>query len=175
MSKQAFEDVISELLKTIKLCIKEKSYRTCLILIYSGIDTMGWLYLPKNKLDSDRESFTIWVRKFFLPNSGLMCNETDLYAARCGLVHSNTAEARLIREGEAKRICYAYGTKKVADLRKLLDSIGKYSDIPVKIEELFNAFQSSINCFKQHLLNHPEKAKVVYERADKLLVKFPSK
>ena len=33
----------------------------------------------------------------------------DLYAARCGVLHTYTMDSRLSTEGKAKRILYAWG------------------------------------------------------------------
>src|SRR5256886_4727823 len=34
------------------------------------------------------------------------CSATDLYGARCGLVHSSTGESRLHRQGRARKVFY---------------------------------------------------------------------
>ena len=59
-----------------------------MILVYSGIDAFAWLNRPGNIEDVRRTDFEQWVDTYLLPDSGLNCSSSDLYAARCGLVHS---------------------------------------------------------------------------------------
>lgn len=63
-----------------------------LILTFSGIDQMAWLTLTTD--ESNGSDFTAWVKKNINPEASLGCTADDLWAARCGLVHTATAESR---------------------------------------------------------------------------------
>ena len=80
-----------------------------LALLYSGIDTMAWLGLPDNQEDVTPEDFIQWADRYLFPDSGIPCTALDLYSSRCGIVHSMTAESRIIRQGIAKGVYYARG------------------------------------------------------------------
>lgn len=94
----------------IDICYKEKFFNPVLILIYTTIDTFSYL----DRIDDSEkvvDRFTRWVDNFLLPNSELKCSSIDLYAARCGMVHSSTAESDLSKKGKAKQIYYLHGIK----------------------------------------------------------------
>jgi hypothetical protein len=78
-------------LRSVDALQKANCYTQGLIIVYSAVDTLAWLGCDEKKRDVDRESFITWVDRFMLPNSALQCNATDLYAARCGLVHNHAA------------------------------------------------------------------------------------
>jgi hypothetical protein len=174
MSIDALEEITLELMKAVGLCREHTFYQSSLILIYSGIDTMAWLSLPESKLDVNKFYFEKWVNKYLLPNSGLLCSATELYGARCGLVHSHTSESKLYREGEGevRKIYYAYYRKgTVGGLQKTLEETGESSVVPVQIEMLQTSFMSAISGYGIYLANHPKEREIAVKRADKFLVK----
>lgn len=121
----------------------------------------------------ERSDFIEWVEKYLLPNSGLLCNAIDLYSARCAILHSYTSKSKLSCEGKAKEILYAWGTGRAEDLQELVKLSGKFSIIALHIEKLIKAYQIAVERFKQHLSNNPQKANIVYERAQKFFSNMP--
>lgn len=172
MSVDALTKMTLELLETIDLCLKHRFYQSALILIYSGIDTMAWLSLPESELDVNKTYFEKWVNDFLLPNSELLCTATELYGARCGLIHSHTTESRLYREseGEVKKIYYVHKNEIVESLQKTLEEKGESDVVPVKIEVLQASFISAILDFGTYLDNHPEEGEIALGRTGKFLV-----
>jgi len=166
MSKTIIEKHFDELEAAIQLTLNAKKHLPTLILIYSSIDILAWLNRPVTHPDVIRSDFIFWVDKYLLPGSNLNCSSLDLYAARCGIVHSYTAESKLSREGKAKQIWYAWGK---ADARGLENRIqhAKLDNIAVavQVEELFNALKSGFASFITALDADPNHAKLVYERA----------
>src|SRR6185369_1844076 len=77
-----------------------------LILIYSGIDNISHLAATEEKADGT--IFKEWVRKWMLEKYELLCNETDIWSARCGLLHQQISESRLTKSGKAKEIYYSH-------------------------------------------------------------------
>jgi hypothetical protein len=89
-------------------CLVEKNYiESALILTYAGIDQMAWLAVPDQETDS--EHFKSWVDKYLDPQNKLGCTSVDLWAARCGLVHTAAAESRDFFRAKAKKIYYCSG------------------------------------------------------------------
>jgi hypothetical protein len=168
MSQQSFEYCCEELKNSIETCYKNQLLTPSLILIYSGIDIMAWLNRFETHDDVDRSDFIWWVEKYLLPDSGLSCSAIDLYGARCSLLHSYTSESRLSRKGGAKSIYYTWGTKSPDDLQNLMKERLKPISV-IKIEQLFKAFCTSLDRFKQDLLNDSDRAKLVYDRGEKFL------
>lgn len=77
-----------------------------LVLLYSAMDTLAWACVPSGEVTS--AAFMAWANKYFLPGSELPCTAEDLYAARCGLLHSHAAVSKRSAEGKARQIWY-YG------------------------------------------------------------------
>ena len=99
-------------LRSIELCLNAGFPEAGLALIYSGIDTLGLLAAPSDVRDANRDTFKDWCEKFLL--SRLQRAEVeqvtanDLYAARCGVLHTSTPVSTLGREGQAREIWYQF-------------------------------------------------------------------
>ena len=167
MTKQSFERNVEALLAAIDTCLKRRLLLPSLLLLYSGIDIMAWLNRPKSHADVNRHDFIKWTDKYLLPSAGLACNAADLYGARCSLLHSYTAESRLSREGNAKQIFYAWGTHRAEYLQELINYVGTYPAVAVHVDDLFGAFRTGIQRFKEALSDDRKQANLVYERTDK--------
>src|SRR5687767_5983274 len=110
MTTTHMERHASELLKAIDLCFGAGLIVPALLLIYSGIDAMGWLW-KSDEYDSPGESFQAWVKTYALKTSSLEGESADqlaldLWAARCALLHAQTAESKLTRQSKAREIHY---------------------------------------------------------------------
>jgi len=86
MSELALYENIMLLGRGIDACIEKKLTAPALILIYSGIDTVGWIDSTDDY--ATRTSFINWVDAYLLKAKQLQCTALDLYAARCGLLHT---------------------------------------------------------------------------------------
>ncbi len=172
MSKQSYETVTKELLSTIQDSLDNKRIAPALLLLYSGIDTMAWLSREESHLDVLLNDFENWVENYLLPDAGLACNAIDLYGARCSIIHSYTAESRLSRLGQARRIFYAVGNKNAEELQEYIDAANYPDTTALHVGDLFNAFRMGIERFNHTLANNPVLANLVHQRADKFLVYF---
>jgi hypothetical protein len=105
------------LLGAISKCVRSGFHLPALMLIYSTIDVMAWLDRDEEANDVTRSDFLRWADTYLLPDSDLGCTAIDLYAARCAILHSYSAESRLTREGIAKTVYYAWGTAREETLR----------------------------------------------------------
>lgn len=151
--------------EAVDLCMSKRLITPSLILLYSGIDILGWLEYG-DSLQSDL-SFRNWVDFYMLPLSGSSCNSTDLYGARCGLIHTFSPDSRLSKKKKARKLLYAWGTSEIYALSKMIDLANMNDYVSVKIEILIEAFKSGIESFIVDLGKKPEKAQSVYDRADK--------
>src|SRR5579863_3932037 len=91
---------IEQLLSDVKLCFKKKHFLPGLVLLYSTIDILASLDRPESKEDVTWKDFVAWLDAFVFPHVSLPCDAIDLYAARCGLIHTYTFESRLSRSGK---------------------------------------------------------------------------
>jgi hypothetical protein len=134
-----------------------------LILIYAMIDTLGWVDRPATKDSSDRHDFMAWVNTFLLPAPGLSTAE-DLYAARCGVLHSHSFESTMSKAGKAKRILYSHGKADHRILEKLAANHSA-TDVALKIEALIAALDAGFAKFKAAVAADPSRAQLVDDRA----------
>lgn len=160
---------LEQLCKAIELCIKEKLISPSLILLYSAIDITSWVAMDE---PNTKERFIGWVETYLLPMKKIRCTAMELYAARCGLVHRFSADADLIERGEGnvRRIMYAWGNSNESSLQEMIE-LGKLSEyVPVKVEELFEAYYLGLRAFQEDLSKDPIKASKVYDKAGRFFV-----
>jgi len=89
----------------INSCEANKFVLPALMLIYSGIDILA--SLERRKGEGTKASFTRWVDEYLLKAVSLPCTSLELYAARCGILHTLTPESDLSRKGKAREVGYA--------------------------------------------------------------------
>jgi hypothetical protein len=174
MTQQAFERMTEELLVAIEALLKGELRVPGLLLLYGGMDIMASLNRPTEHADVVRSDFIEWTERYLLCGRRLACTPQDLYAARCGLLHSCTGESRASRQDEAKQIWYAWGTGRVEDLERFIEDADRSLSVAVHVDHLFHSFQRGVKLFKRALYDDPEKANLVYERADKFLANMPT-
>ena len=119
-------------------------------MIYSSIDTMAWFGCPATQTDVQRNDFIGWVDRYLLPDSGLTCTATELYSARCGVLHTMSPESKIVRSAQARKVLYGWGTHRA----ELLDGFGKYIGVAcvgVDIDVLIKAFDTAVDRFIQDI------------------------
>ena len=99
-----------EHLRAIATCVNEGLPEASLTLIYSGIDTFGLLAAPPGIVDASGDTYKQWCDKYILPRissiEGDPVTAVDLWAARCGVLHTSSPLSKLEREGKAHQIWY---------------------------------------------------------------------
>jgi hypothetical protein len=150
MSEQKLYENLMYLSKGVDACLDNKLIGPALILIYSAIDTAGWL--GSNDQFATRNSFIDWTNRYLLSTNTLSCTAIDLYAARCGLLHTFTPNSKLSSDKKARRICYAWGKSRGEDLQRTIDLAKTGTDyVAVKVEDLFAAWRSAVLAFTDEL------------------------
>ena len=106
-SKDPFNNIIQEGIKgDIEHCFGAQRYRASIILIYSAIDSMASLTMPDTQVEVTRRDFIAWADKYIRIRGPNAPTGTELYAARCAVLHGYGVESRLSRSGDARRIFY---------------------------------------------------------------------
>ena len=157
-----------DILESIDDSLKKERIVPGLILFYSAIDSFS--RLAENTNRTGKKVFKDWVKKWMLDKHPLPCNETDIYSARCGLLHQQISESDLTTDRKAKEIFYAWGNSDVKLLQDTIDNSDKKDKgVAVKIEDLVWAFRQAmadcmdeINKDKQWRQNFDEKAKKLF-------------
>ncbi|MCK4395917.1 hypothetical protein KAW96_04895 [candidate division WOR-3 bacterium] len=164
---------IEDIKKAIDCCFEENSLIPGLIIVYATIDIMGWLNMPESQKDSSGDDFRNWARKFLIQELPLECNADDLWGARCGILHSYSAESSQSRGSLARKVHYASKRLHAKELQELYEEINKDDSVVIAIEELYEAIKNSIVNFLEFLEANPEHAEIVFQRAKKIFGKFP--
>jgi len=168
MLSDALKENIINHISAIELCLKNHHRMPALILIYSGIDIFASLSCEREKNKATRSDFKKWCDKYLLPNYESECTASDIYAARCAVVHTYTSKSSLSESGEAKEIVYAWGNRKPEPLQQIIGLTDFPNILVLHIDSLFKAFRVGVADFLNEVVDQPELAALVHERSQKL-------
>ena len=140
-----------------------------LTIIYSGIDSFGLLAAPPDVLDATRNTFKQWCEKYILPRvqsaDDTPVTSADLWAARCGVLHTSTPLSTLERAGKARQVFYQFKDK--TGVNMILNA----QQIPVRLDiaNLGFAFKEGGIAFLTDLKSDPPALKAADARAQHFL------
>jgi len=147
----------------VRECMDEGLPEPALSLLYSGIDALGWLAAPAGTLDASKSTFEDWCSRYLLPklNAGSENEPTamDLYASRCGVLHTSTAESKL--EGNTHEVFYRFRGKAAAN--PVLNA--SQAPLFVEIDSLARAFDEGSRAFVRDLNQDQNRLRIAEERA----------
>jgi len=163
--KQTFD----ELLIVAESCVREKVTTPALVLVYSGIDVAGWLYVG-DPTAPPRTRFTKWVTRYLLPAGNLGVSALELFGARCGLLHNFGSESDLSRQGKVRQIQYARGSSSPETVIEMATNVKmEKQHTALKVEELIAAFRTGLARFFEGAAADPKMARTLIERSAKVL------
>lgn len=145
-------------------CIRQGVELPSLILVYSCIDALGWLAVP-DPAPTPQRTFTAWVDRWMLPASPLPCTSLDLYAARCGVLHTLTANSKLATQGKARTLVYTWGGASVAELQRKMDAHAPDKVCAVDIDALWDGLRLGTAQFFEDAAADPDLSAVVGAKA----------
>jgi hypothetical protein len=143
MPTQNFYRNYYQVVAGIESCLEQKLQMPALILLYTLMDTFAWVVFGGTE-KSTRVRFERWVKVWLLPQGQFSCSPSDLYAARCAILHTLTSEAALTKTGEAREVIYSWGTASPAKLQASIDVLGRENYVAVHINDLFRATREAI-------------------------------
>jgi len=153
----------------IRLCLENHFRMPALALIYCGIDVLANLSRLADNPEVMQSDFVNWAERHMKCKEFLGVSGLDLYAARCGILHSYTMDSRLSTSGRARRILYAWGDKNPDEPMKLLRALDR-PEVMIKIEALFSALLHGIEAFGKALNDDPKLESLVTQRGRKLFI-----
>jgi len=162
MNDAFYKNTIS-MIDSIEDCLEKRRLLPCLVLLYTGLDVMA--SLERQQSEGTKAAFVRWVDKYFLKAQPLSCNATELYAARCGVLHTFTAESDLSRQRKARMLIYAWGDASVEDLAQTAVLLNRDDMVSVHVRDLIDAFQHGIAEYIQELNADFKRQRVVTQRA----------
>jgi hypothetical protein len=133
------------MIRGIEACIKSECLVSAIALIYASIDSLSALTRPINQEDTTAKEFKDWVNKYLLPQGILTCTAEELYGARCGVLHTQSPDSRIQRQGSGvvKRLIYCWQSGPPADAQKSLPQ----DATTVIVEDLFEGFKIAVERF----------------------------
>jgi hypothetical protein len=93
----------------------------------------------------------------------LGCTAEDLYAARCGLLHSGAAESKLSREKHASELWYATSLHSVPGIQAFAQRVGANAKV-VYLTALLTAFSQGVVQFSDELSSDETRRRETAER-----------
>jgi hypothetical protein len=141
------EENLVPLLESVEDCLAKRRLLPCLILLYSAIDIVSSLEPRK----ASRSAFMAWSDKYLLQGASLPCTASDLYGARCGILHTLSAESKMSRKGSARQIFYAWGNAKTDELERVSKELGSNNCV-LHVRELFDAFRVGLANYFQEVM-----------------------
>ncbi|MFQ5723509.1 MAG: hypothetical protein ACE5G6_03370 [Terriglobia bacterium] len=173
MRNKAREILHSEIgvFAAIRLCLQKKCISSAIALAYSAIDVLSWLAMPANKFEVTRQDFISWADQYVVPGSSLDCSGTDLYGARCGIVHTLTPVSRMSQEGRAMPIAYSWGNQPPYR-REHLERLG-VQWLMLHVETLCDAVEQGASRFWDEVEKDNARLDLINKRADLLIRPAP--
>lgn len=90
----------------IEVAVANGCYGSAVILIYAGIDSMAYLAMPEGQTDVRGKDFIDWADRYIKFPCKEQLTGTDLYGARCAMLHTYSVYSKLSRGGKARLIGY---------------------------------------------------------------------
>jgi hypothetical protein len=161
---------ILDLLMEIRGCHDSGFVTAALALTFILIDVMGSICMMPGRLDTNRDQFINWVDRYLRAAEAqqYQYRGIDVYAARCSLLHTYTAEASLHRK-DSSIVMFGY------------DDGGKHKYNPdhdasfciIGVASLiFDLNQAVINCLKE-LNQDAARRKLAIQRMSDRFQKIP--
>ncbi len=142
-----------------------------LALVYTIIDVLG--SLERKEGEGTRKAFVRWVDTHLLPDELLPCTALELYAARCGVLHSLTPDADLVTRGEARRLAYAWGKGSAADLREIARRLKRKDVVAIHVGDFIEAVDTAFRSYLEKAGADKDRLKVALKRSSKWFANLP--
>jgi hypothetical protein len=140
-------------------------------LILSGIDSMAYLNMPESQTDVRKVDFIDWADRYIEFPCEEKLTGSDLYGARCAMLHSYGVVSKMSRDGKCRMV--GYMSKAIPEVRFNPD-VNK-NLVLVSVPAFANAFYKGIDRFLINLFTNKEKAKIAEERLKWFVQELPVK
>ncbi|CAO3418055.1 hypothetical protein [Azospirillum doebereinerae] len=160
---------VDDHLKAIALCLDNDLGTPALVLIYTGIDILAALSRPALVRKTGKRQFIKWAEHYMGCQDRIGVSGLDLYAARCGIVHTATPESSLTEDGNARRIFYSWGRENPSEPSVGVEDPSRTHTV-VRIEDLAGALTASVALFREEIREDSGMASLVRQRSGKLFM-----
>lgn len=153
----------------IEVAVDNDCLASAVILIYSGIDTMAYLAMPKGQTDVKGEYFIDWAGRYIRFPCKDQLTGVDLYGARCAMVHTYSVSSKLLREGKARIIGYLNRSVPEVRYNPKIDR----EKVLVSVPALADAFFQGTDRFLVDVFSDKSRAPLVEARMRSLVQRLP--
>lgn len=97
---------LADLIREIKKCEAAGAIMASVTMCYVCIDTLAYLSMPLDQKNTKKKNFIEWVDTYLKPYSDqpYKYRGIDVYAARCAVLHTYGAEAKIHRQDSSVRM-----------------------------------------------------------------------
>lgn len=92
--------------KGINLTLEHECYASAIVLILSAIDAMAYLSMEEDQQDVYADDFIAWADRYIHFPGKHQLTGTDLYGARCAMLHNFGAQSKMSRNGKCRVILW---------------------------------------------------------------------
>ena len=138
---EPFHKNLGDMLVAAERCLQLRQHLPALVLIYALVDSLAWAAAFGTQ-SQVRMRFESWINTWLLPELSPLAptvTATDLYGARCAVLHTLTGDSDLSATGHARPFLYAWGSAKVEVLESVLRETNKTSHIALHYNDLLTA------------------------------------
>ena len=167
--EQNLVSVMRQLHQAVLDCIDRKQVLPGLALMYATIDILASLERPADQEATGSKEFKQWVENY-MPLSVLNVTSDDLWAARCGLLHTFTPSSDKSRAGKARELHYVRGNANFVPFAQREVDPSCSTKIVVDIDCLVESFQNGIMAFMQEIIINPQKKTLTLQHSKKLFI-----
>jgi hypothetical protein len=174
---EPFHKNLGEMLVAAERCVSLGQHMPALTLIYALIDSLAWSAADQ-KSDGVRKRFEAWVATWLMPHLSVHAPDispTDLYAARCAVLHSLTGDSDLSRAGKAKRVMYAWGTADSNVLRAAIQKSNMPDHVGLHFKDLLASLFSAVEAFLESANNDEALSTRLDEAAGRHYLTIPAR
>ncbi len=154
---EPFHKNLGDMLLAAERCIQLRQHLPALVLIYSLVDSLAWA-AAGDAQPIVRKRFESWASSWLLPELASFAptvSATDLYAARCAVLHTLTGDSDLSDAGHAKRFMYAWGTAKSEVLEAVIRETKQTTHVALHYDDLLTSLVRAIDRFLESANNDP--------------------
>jgi hypothetical protein len=155
--------------RSIDITIKNKCYRSTVILIYSGIDAMSYLARPISHEHNTSQDFKDWVTKYFHIEGKTKITSDEWWAARCGIIHTYTPFSKKHKDSNVRVLEYAIHFP----FPIAYDAIDNPNIVVVNVLSMRDAFFTGIDKFLTDSFSNIGKKQLMKERLCDLFLEIP--
>ena len=160
---EAFYQNIFALIETIEESLEKRRFMPCLVLLYTGIDVAS--SLERRRSEATKRVFTAWAESYLLRARPLPCTALELYAARCGVLHTFTSDSDLFQKGQVRQILYAWGNADENELQECARILQRPDYVAVHVRDLVEAFRDGLAAYLDELSQDEARQQVASKQA----------